>query len=85
MCSSDLYAWDGMLVVKAAIPDALKAGEPGTAEFRDGIRKAIESGKEVDGTHAVYRYTPEDHYGVDKRARVLVIVKDGAFKLLSTD
>jgi branched-chain amino acid transport system substrate-binding protein len=79
------YAWDAMLVVKAAIPEALKAGEPGTAEFRDGIRKAIESGKEVPGTHAVYRYTPEDHYGVDQRARVLVIVKDGAFKLLSTE
>ena len=79
------YAWDGMLVVKAAIPDALKSGEPGTAEFRDAVRKAIESGKEVQGTHAVYRYTPEDHYGVDRRARVLVIVKDRAFKLLSTD
>ena len=76
------YAWDAMLVVSAAIPDALKAGEPGTAEFRDGLRKAIESGKEVQGTHAVYRYTPENHYGVDDRARVLVTVKDGAFRLL---
>lgn len=76
------YAWDAMLVVTAAIPEALKAGEPGTAEFRDGLRKAIESGKEVQGTHAVYRYTPEDHYGVDQRARVLVTVKDGAFRLL---
>lgn len=76
------YAWDAMLVVTAAIPEALKAGEPGTAEFRDGLRKAIESGKEVQGTHAVYRYTPTDHYGVDQRARVLVTVKDGAFRLL---
>jgi branched-chain amino acid transport system substrate-binding protein len=76
------YAWDAMLVVSAAIPEALKAGEPGTLEFREGLRKAIESGKEVQGTHAVYRYTPEDHYGVDQRARVLVTVKDGAFRLL---
>ena len=76
------YAWDAMLVVTAAIPEALKAGEPGTPEFRDGLRKAIESGKEVQGTHAVYRYTPDNHYGVDDRARVLVIVKDGAFRLL---
>jgi branched-chain amino acid transport system substrate-binding protein len=76
------YAWDAMLVVSAAIPEALKAGEPGTLEFREGLRKAIESGKEVQGTHAVYRYTPEDHYGVDQRARVLVTVKDGAFHLL---
>ncbi|MET0278235.1 MAG: ABC transporter substrate-binding protein [Pseudorhodoplanes sp.] len=76
------YAWDGMLVVTAAIPEALKGGEPGTPAFRDALRKAIESGKEVQGTHAVYRYTPEDHYGVDQRARVLVVVKDGAFRLL---
>lgn len=76
------YAWDAMLVVTASIPDALKAGEPGTPEFREGLRKAIESGKEVQGTHAVYRYTPDDHYGVDQRARVLVTVKDGAFRLL---
>lgn len=76
------YAWDAMLVTTAAIPEALKAGEPGTLEFREGLRKAIETGKEVQGTHAVYRYTPEDHYGVDQRARVLVTVKDGVFRLL---
>jgi branched-chain amino acid transport system substrate-binding protein len=77
------YAWDAMLVLAAAIPEALKAGEPGTAAFRDGLRKAIESGREVQGTHAVYRFTAEDHYGVDARARVLVVVKDGTFRLLS--
>jgi len=77
------YAWDSMLIVTSAIPDALKAGEPGTPAFRDGLRKAIESGKEVQGTHAIYRYTAADHYGVDQRARVLVIVKDGAFRLLT--
>jgi branched-chain amino acid transport system substrate-binding protein len=71
-----------MLVVTAAIPSALKAGEPGSVEFREGLRSAIESGNEVQGTHAVYRFTPTDHYGVDQRARVLVTVKDGAFRLL---
>lgn len=79
------YAWDGMLIVKGAIPAALKAGPPGTVEFREGLRNALEAGTEVVGTHAVYRYTPEDHYGVDQRARVLVIVKDGAFRLLASD
>lgn len=76
------YAWDAMLIVTAAIPEALKGGEPGTPAFREALRKAIEAGKEVQGTHAVYRYTPEDHYGVDSRSRVLVVVKDGAFRLL---
>jgi branched-chain amino acid transport system substrate-binding protein len=79
------YGWDSMLIISAAVSEALKAGQPGTAEFRDGLRKEIESGREVPGTHAVYRYTPDDHYGVDQRARVLVVVKDGAFRLLAAD
>lgn len=78
------YSWDSMLILSAAIPDALKAGQPGTPEFREGLRASIESGREVGGTHAVYRFTPEDHYGVDARARVLVTVKDGAFRLVPT-
>jgi branched-chain amino acid transport system substrate-binding protein len=76
------YSWDSMLILSAAMPDALKAGQPGTPEFREALRTSLESGREVVGTHAVYRYTPDDHYGVDARARVLVIVKDGAFRLM---
>lgn len=75
------YSWDSMLVVTAAIPDALKVAQPGTVEFREALRTSLESGREVPGTHAVYRFTAQDHYGVDARARVLVIVKDGAFRL----
>jgi branched-chain amino acid transport system substrate-binding protein len=76
------YSWDSMLVLSAAVPNALKAGEPGTAEFRDGLRRSLESGREVPGTHAVYRFTAQDHYGVDERARVLVSVKNGAFRVI---
>lgn len=76
------YSWDSMLVLSAAIPDALKVAQPGTVEFREALRTSLESGREVPGTHAVYRFTPDDHYGVDARARVLVIVKDGAFRMM---
>lgn len=76
------YAWDAMLLVSAAVPDALRAGEPGTLEFREALRKSLESGKDVVGTHAVYRYTPEDHEGIDQRSRILVGVKGGAFRYL---
>ena len=76
------YSWDGMLVLTAAISDALKIAQPGTVEFREALRTSLESGREVPGTHAVYRFTPDDHYGVDARARVLVIVKDGAFRMM---
>ena len=75
------YAWDAMLLLDAAATDALKKAKPGTPEFRVAMRDALQSGKEVAGTNAVYRYTPTDHYGVDERSRVMVIVKDGAFRL----
>jgi len=75
------YAWDAMLLVDAAAGEALKKAKPGTPEFRVAMRDALQSGKDVVGTNAIYRYTPTDHYGVDQRARVMVIVKDGAFRL----
>lgn len=76
------YAWDAGLIIQAAIPVALKTGKPGTPEFRQALRDAIESNKEVKGTHAVYSMSPTDHYGVDKRARVLVRVEKGEWKIV---
>jgi branched-chain amino acid transport system substrate-binding protein len=73
------YAWDAMLLISAAVPAALSAGEPGSPEFRVALRGSLEAGKEIAGTHAVYRYTAEDHEGVDQRSRILVVVKDGAY------
>lgn len=76
------YAWDAMLLLDAAAAEAVKKAKPGTPEFRAALRDALQSGNDVAGTNAVYRYTPTDHYGVDTRARVMVIVKDGAFRLV---
>ena len=76
------YAWDGMLLLDAAVARAIKVAKPGTVEFRVALRDALQDGNEVVGTNAVYHYTPQDHYGVDERGRVLVAIKDGAFHLV---
>lgn len=76
------YAWDAGAILQAALPVALKSGKPGTPEFRKAFRDAIESGKDVKGTHAFYNMSPSDHYGVDRRARVLVRVENGDWKLV---
>jgi len=76
------YAWDGYLWLNAAIPVAMKKAAPGTLEFRQALRDALEGLKEVPGTHAVYTLSPTDHNGVDRRGRVLVRVENGAFTLL---
>lgn len=76
------YAWDASAIIQAALPVALKTAKPGTPAFRNAIRDAIENNKEVKGTHAVYSMSATDHYGVDKRARVLVQVQKGEWKLV---
>jgi len=79
-------AWDGMLILDAAVTKALESGaKPGTEEFRVALRDAMESGDEVVGPNGVFKYTPDDHYGLDERARVMVIVKDGQFRLLQEE
>ena len=76
------YAYDGMLVLNAAVPEALKKAKPGTAEFREALRAALENVRNVVGSHGVYNMNPKDHNGLDERARVLVQVKDGAWRLI---
>jgi len=75
------YAYDAYLILSAAVPQALKKAKPGTPEFRQALRDAIESVRDVVGTHAVYSMSATDHNGIDKRARVLVQVDKGDWRL----
>ncbi|MEO8839451.1 MAG: ABC transporter substrate-binding protein [Herbaspirillum sp.] len=74
---------DAYRVFAAAVPTALKKAKPGTPEFRQALRDAIESDREVVGAHGVFNMSPTDHYGHDKRARVLVQIVNGDWKLIN--
>ncbi len=76
------HAYDAALMLQAAIPTALKSGKPGTPEFRAALRDALEGANELVLTHGISDMTPQDHNGFDKRARVMVTIQDGAWKLL---
>lgn len=76
------YAYDGMLILNAAAPEALKKAKPGTAEFREAMRAALENVRNVVGTHGVYNMNPKNHNGLDERARVVVQVENGAWHLV---
>lgn len=76
------YSYDAYLRLDQAVPVALKKAKPGSQEFRQALRDALENSKEVVGTHAVYNTKPTDHNGVDQRARVLVEVVNGDWKLV---
>jgi len=74
--------WDAGLLLERAIPSALKAGKPGTEAFRVALRDALEKEHEVIGCQGVFNMSPANHNGMDERARVLVTVKDGKFRLV---
>jgi branched-chain amino acid transport system substrate-binding protein len=76
------HAWDAILLLQKAAPAALAKAQPGTPEFRKALRDAIENAKDVVATHGVFNMTPTDHIGLDARARVLVRVENGDWKLL---
>lgn len=78
------YSFDGYLVFADAASRALarSKAEPGTPEFREALRDAIFATKEVVGAHGVYNFAPGNLYGVDRRARVIVQVDKGKWKLV---
>ena len=75
--------YDSGLILQHAIPDALKKAKPGTEAFRVALRDALENAGNVVGCQGVFNMTPTNHNGMDKRARVLITVKDGKFRYLS--
>ncbi len=75
--------YDAGLLLQRAIPEALRKGKPGTAEFRSALRDALEQTRELVATQGVYNMTPADHSGFDERGRVLVTVMVGKWELLA--
>lgn len=76
------YAYDAHLLLETALPEALKAAKPGTPVFRAALRDALEKVREAVGTHGIYTMSPANHNGMDSRARILVKIEGGAWKLV---
>lgn len=77
------YAHDAFRLIEKAIPTALKQGKPGTPAFRQALRDAIEAEREIAGAHGVFNMSANDHFGLDERARVLVRIENGEWKVIS--
>jgi branched-chain amino acid transport system substrate-binding protein len=75
------HAWDAGLLLAAALPVALKKAVPGSAEFRAALREALEGVHELPGAHGIFTMSPTDHLGLDQRARVMVRIENGTWKL----
>ncbi|PMS22670.1 branched-chain amino acid ABC transporter substrate-binding protein [Trinickia dabaoshanensis] len=76
------HAWDAGQMLQRAIPEALKKAKPGTEAFRSALRDALENIKELPISQGVMNTSAANHNGLDQRARVMVEVVDGKWKLL---
>ncbi len=75
------HAWDAGLLLAAAVPTALKKGQPGTKEFKQALRDALENTREMVGSQGIFNMSKTDHLGLDQRSRVMVQVVDGKWKM----
>ena len=74
------HAYDPFMLLSHAVPEALKKAKPGTKEFRAALRDALEASNVV-GTHGVFVMSPQDHNGLDNRARVMIRIENGKWML----
>jgi branched-chain amino acid transport system substrate-binding protein len=73
------HSYDAFEVLKRVLPTALKTAKPGTPEFREAIRQALISEKEIAASQGVYNFTEKDRYGLDDRSRIILTVNNGKY------
>jgi branched-chain amino acid transport system substrate-binding protein len=73
------HAYDAKIVLEKIIPVALKKAKPGTPEFRQAIKDAMEGMGRTVFSHGVMNWTPQDHWGYTNETGVMMKVVDGKF------
>jgi branched-chain amino acid transport system substrate-binding protein len=73
---------DCMELFKEAAPAALKKARPGTPEFRQALRDALEQVKGVYLNNGLLTNTATDHAGFSPKASFMVKIENGAFHLV---
>ncbi|PXW23623.1 ABC transporter substrate-binding protein [Paraburkholderia caballeronis] len=66
-----------------AVTRALKTAQPGTEAFRVALRNELETAHELVVPNGVVNTTAKDHVGLDQRASVMGVIRDGKFVYLS--
>jgi len=75
------HSYDFQIAMEKAIPMALKAAKPGTAEFRTAIRDSLETMGRTVFSHGVMNWTAQDHGGYTMETGVMTKVVGGRFKV----
>lgn len=72
-------AWGAYMLIANAVPQALKTAQPGTVQFRNALRTALESTKDLTVPQGVINMNPKDHVGLDQRSRVMGQIRSNKF------
>jgi branched-chain amino acid transport system substrate-binding protein len=75
------YSADTGLILEQAIPVALEKAKPGTVEFRQALRDAIESVHGLATTTGIVNMSAQDHVGLGFDAPVMAQIVDGKWRL----
>jgi len=75
------YTGDIGLLLERVVPIALKRAKPGTPAFREALRDALEHVRDLPTSTGVVNMSPQDHVGLDQRARVMAQIRRGAWHL----
>ena len=73
------HSYDAFKILERVVPVALKTAKPGTPEFREAIRQALLTERDIAASQGVYNFTEKDRYGLDDRSRIILTVKDGKY------
>ncbi|ABE39124.1 ABC transporter substrate-binding protein [Rhodopseudomonas palustris] len=76
------HSYDAFKVLERVVPVALKKAKPGTQEFREALREAFLTEKDIAASQGVYNFTETDRYGLDDRSRILLTVKNGKYVIV---
>jgi len=75
------YPWDTIKILEAAVPVALKSAKPGTVQFREALRTALENVQGIVGAAAVYSMSANDHVGINELGMCVLKVQNGTWAL----
>jgi branched-chain amino acid transport system substrate-binding protein len=75
-------AWTALNWLQATVPVARRKAQPGTLEFRQALRDALENMSEVVSPEGIFNMSAANHNGLDARSQVMVRIDGGKWKLV---
>lgn len=80
------HAWDSLTMTKMALervdPKLDPTKEQDLRQIRSQVRDNLEGLKKVVGQNGIFNYSPDNHNGLSYGCYVLVVIKDGKWRLV---